>query len=210
MKTLRLILAGEQALFRAGLRCMLERARGVRVVGETRSGREAVVLARNLHPDLVILESELIELNGPEAIGQILHWSPESRVIMVIDSLDGRLESRAIEAGAAGVLSKSASSRDLDRLLGSLREGNLVPAPVELAASRPGRRSRANSTPLTPRQLEVLKLLSEGSGVKRIARILGISPKTVETHRAQLMDRLHIYDLAGLVRYALRERISRL
>ena len=94
----------------------------------------------------------------------------------------------------------------------SARRGTRGFAGAERARIRPTKKNgrAVAASPLTPRQLEVLKLLAEGSGVKRIARILGISPKTVETHRAQVMERLHIYDLVGLVRYALREKITRL
>lgn len=210
MKTLRLVLATEHALFRGGLRCMLEGLDRVKVVAETGNGREAVVLAKRHRPGIVVLESELAELNGIEAMQQILHFSPESRVIMVASNAEDKLESRARESGASGFLSRTSSTRDLERLLQSVRDG-VVQGPAEPdPRRRKSSRNGSGASPLTPRQLEVLKLLTEGSGVKRIARLLGISPKTVETHRAQVMERLHIYDLVGLVRYALREKITRL
>jgi len=210
MRTLRLVLATEHPLFRAGLRCLIEGLGRVKVVGETGSGREAVMLAKNHRPGVVVIENELDELNGLEALSQILHWSPESRVIMISGNGDGKLENRAIEAGAAGVLSTKATSRELERLIQTVHETQVAsfPQPRIVARKTNGRPQR--NGPLTPRQMEVLKLLSEGSGVKRIARLLGISAKTVETHRAQVMERLHIYDLVGLVRYALREKITRL
>ncbi|HVE38470.1 MAG TPA: response regulator transcription factor [Planctomycetota bacterium] len=213
MKTLRLVLATDHSLFRAGLRCLLEGLGRVKVVAETGNGREAVVLAKSHRPGLVVIESELAELNGIEAMSQILHFSPMSRIIMVASDGDDKAEARAREAGAAGVLTRSATTTDLERLLRRVRDGRGDHAPdsgAERARVRRPKSGRAGSSPLTPRQYEVLKLLAEGSGVKRIARILGISPKTVETHRAQVMERLHIYDLVGLVRYALREKITRL
>jgi DNA-binding NarL/FixJ family response regulator len=213
MRTLRLVLATEHSLFRAGLRCLLETVAGVKVVGDTGSGREAVNLAKSHHPSVVLMESDLAEMGGLEAMGQIKSTSPESQVILVAANGDPRLESRAMESGASGVLSKSATVRDLEKLLRTVREGNGDGAGLaEAARIRRLKTSRAgrSSSPLTPRQLEVLKLLSEGSGVKKIARLLGISAKTVETHRSQVMERLHIYDLVGLVRYALREKITRL
>src|SRR5436190_4381141 len=103
MKTLRLLLATDHSLFRAGLRCLLEGLGRVKVVAETGSGREAVVLAKNHRPGLVVIESDLQELNGLEAMSQILHWSPNSRVILVASNGDDKLESRARDAGAAGV-----------------------------------------------------------------------------------------------------------
>src|SRR4051812_23424832 len=114
MKTLRLVLATEHSLFRAGLRCLLEGLGRIKVVAETGSGREAVTLAKSHRPSLVVIESELSELNGIEAISQILHWSPESRIIMVASNGDDRVELRAREAGAAGVLTRTATSNDLE------------------------------------------------------------------------------------------------
>jgi DNA-binding NarL/FixJ family response regulator len=213
MKTLRLLLATEHSLFRAGLRCLLETVDGVKVVADTGSGREAVTLSKNHQPSVVLLEPDLSEMGGLEAIGQIRATSPESRVILVAANGDPRLESRAMESGASGVLSKGATVRDLERLLKTVREGGSGngSSMAEAARVRRSKPSRGKgASPLTPRQLEVLKMLSEGSGVKKIARLLGISAKTVETHRSQVMERLHIYDLVGLVRYALREKITRL
>jgi DNA-binding NarL/FixJ family response regulator len=209
---LRLVLATEHPLFRAGLRCLLEGLGRVKVVAETGSGREAVALARAHRPGVVVVQNELGEMNGLETLTQILHWSPKSRVIVISGSGDAKLESRAIEAGAAGVLSIRSTERELERLLQTLRNGPLdgPPETPAIRRSRGNGRAARRAGPLTPRQLEVLKLLAEGSGVKRIARLLGISAKTVETHRAQVMERLHIYDLVGLVRYALREKITRL
>jgi DNA-binding NarL/FixJ family response regulator len=213
MRMLRLVVATEHALFRAGLRCLLETVDGVKVVADTGSGREVVTLSKSHRPSVVLIEPDLLEVGGLEAIGQIRSHSPESSIIVVTSNGDSKLESRALEVGAAGVLSKSASVRDLERLLRSVREGRAGTEPAadgaRIRRPRPSRASRGSS-PLTPRQLEVLKLLSEGSGVKKIARLLGISAKTVETHRAQVMERLHIYDLVGLVRYALREKITKL
>jgi DNA-binding NarL/FixJ family response regulator len=211
---LRLVLATEHSLYRAGLRCLLETVDGVKVVAETGSGREVVTLSKSHRPSVVLLEPDLEETSGFDAIGQIHSSSPESRIILlVMQNGDSKLETRAIESGAAGVLSKSSSIRDLERLLRTIREGRTETSDSEGNGERVRRPKAARargSSPLTPRQLEVLKLLSEGSGVKKIARLLGISAKTVETHRAQVMERLHIYDLVGLVRYALREKITRL
>src|SRR5262245_61408478 len=123
MRMLRLVLATEHALFRAGLRCLLETVDGVKVVADTGSGREAVSLTKNHRPSVVLIEPDLSEFGGLEAIGQILQNSPDSRIIVVTSNGDAKLESRAIEVGAAGVLSKTASIRDLERLLKSVREG---------------------------------------------------------------------------------------
>src|SRR4029079_8985758 len=123
MRMLRLLLATEHSLYRAGLRCLLETVDGVKVVADTGSGREAVALSKNHRPSVVLLEQDLSEVGGLEAIGQIVSTCPESRVILVMSNGDPKLESRAMESGAAGVLSRSASVRDLERMLRTVREG---------------------------------------------------------------------------------------
>ena len=187
MRMLRLVVATEHALFRAGLRCLLESVDGVKVVADTGSGRELIALSKSHRPSVVLIEPELSEVGGLEAIGQIRTLSPESTVILVAPNGDSKFESRAMEIGAAGVLSKSSSVRDLERLLRSVREGRAgsdgAADGARIRRPKPSRASRGSS-PLTPRQLEVLKLLSEGSGVKKIARLLGISAKTVEMYWA--------------------------
>src|SRR5262245_32687446 len=164
MRMLRLVLATEHPLFRAGLRCLLE-SEGVKVVADTGSGREAVSLSRSHRPTVVLMEPDLAEVGGLEAIGQIHTSSPDSRIIVLMSNGDAKLESRAIDAGAAAVLPKGSSMRDLERVLKSVREGEHTNGepPAESARVRRPKSSRASSSPLTPRQLEVLKLLSEGS-----------------------------------------------
>jgi DNA-binding NarL/FixJ family response regulator len=214
MRMLRLVLAAEHNLFRAGLKALLNQVSGVKVVGETSNGREVVVLARNLKPAVVLLDYELSQLNGLEAAVQILHFSPTSRIVMMLPDANSKAESRALEAGVAGVLSRQATFRDLEGLLQTVqgtRRERAIPAEVVLPPAPAGKgHVSSGGSALTPRQHQVLKLLAEGGGVKKIARFLGISPKTVETHRAQIMERLHIYDLVGLVRYALKHKITRL
>lgn len=214
MRMLRLVLGAEHTLFRAGLKALLQQVDGVKVAGETGNGREAVVMTRNLNPSVVILDADLSELSGLEAAVQILHFSPKSRIIMMVPPGDLKAESRAVEVGASGVISRNATFRDLEGMLRTVQgseRARAIPAQVATGPSRVGKgRVPGGARILTPRQHEVLKMLTEGGGVKKIARLLGISPKTVETHRAQIMERLHIYDLVGLVRYALKNKITRL
>src|SRR5688572_24117568 len=124
MRMLRLVVATEHTLFRAGLRCLLESVDGVKVVADTGSGRELIALSKSHRPSVVLIEPDLSEVGGLEAIGQIRALSPESTVILMApNGVDSKLESRAMEVGAAGVLSKGSSVRDLERLLRSVREG---------------------------------------------------------------------------------------
>jgi len=186
----RLVLAVESTLVRAGLKCLIDGFGGLRVIAETGNGREAVSLARRLRPAFVVIAGDLPGVGTPEAARQIHRWSSRSRIVVLSGAERPENGMPALLGSAVQVLPRSASPGDLER---SLR----LP-------------QHASPGPLTPRQRQVLKQLSVGSSVKEIARVLEISVKTVETHRAQLMRRLRIFDLAGLVRYALRKRITRL
>jgi DNA-binding NarL/FixJ family response regulator len=193
MSSLRLVLAVEPTLLRAGLRSLIGGFTGLLVVAETDNGREAVSLAKDHRPELVLMSGLLPLRDVPETVRRIRRCSPLSRIIIL--SEDGRTEA----PGAGEFLSAAATAGEFERMLRAGSNGD-----------SPSRAPAKNGQPLTPRQVEVLRHLSEGGGVKRASRLLGISIKTVETHRAQLMKRLKIFDLAGLVRYALREEITRL
>lgn len=209
MTQIRLVLAYGDALCRAGLRSLLERIPGLDVVGEAADGRKVVALAKRERPDVVLLEDTLPGLHGVDAAARIVAAVPGVRVAVLSDLADAQSVANALRAGAKGYLLKSATPKDLARAVRDLMRGSvhlcagvsrrlLVGAPER----SPGR--------LTPRQREILQMIAEGWSTKQIARILRISVKTVETHRAQLMERLGIFDVAGLVRYALKTKLSRL
>lgn len=208
MRPIRLILAYEDALCRAGLRALLERIPGVVVAAETGDGREAISLAKRLRPDLALLEDALPGLGGIDAAARIAASGPAVRILMFSDRADAPSVAGAFQAGAKGYLLKSASPRELARAIREVMAGKVH---VGAGVSRRLLRSPARThDPLTPRQREVLKMVAEGWSTKQVAQILRISVKTVETHRAQLMERLAIFDVPGLVRYALKTRLTRL
>jgi DNA-binding NarL/FixJ family response regulator len=208
-KPRRILLADDHVLFRAGLRSLLQVLPCARVVAEAATGREAVELAREHHPDLVIMDISMKELNGLDATLRIRHENPAIRVI-VLSMHDGEdFVARAFRAGASGYLLKDSTEPELELAIAAVMRGDtylsprvskqVVEAFVGGTDAVPSPESR-----LTVRQREILQLLAEGHGTKEAAYRLGVSIKTIESHRAQIMRRLDIWDLPGLVRYAIR------
>ena len=208
MKTIRLLLADDHTLVRAGLRALLQNLAGVEVVAEANNGREAVRLAGQLRPDVVLMDIAMSELNGLEAAGQIAREYPAVRVIMLSMHATEEYVVQALKAGASGYLLKNAGAAELEKAITHVAAGETFLSPsISRQVSEYIRRVGQDQTPadrLTPRQREILQLIAEGNTTKRIAQILNISVKTVETHRSQLMEQLNIHDVAGLVRYAIR------
>ena len=212
MTAIRVLLADDHALFRAGLRSLLQRIEGVEIVGEARDGHEALRMAAERKPDVVLLDVGLPELNGIE-VAERLRDSPGTRVLILSMFANEEYVLRSLRAGAAGYLLKDSSVVELEAAVRSVADGGSYLSPAVsghvLAAyvRRVGEEGVPPEPALTPRQREVLQLIAEGHGTKEIAARLYLSAKTVETHRAQLMERLGIHDVAGLVRYAIRAGI---
>jgi len=209
MSVIRVIVADDHSLVRAGLRALLQSLEGVQVVAEASHGREAVSLAAIHQPDVVLMDISMPELNGLEAAAQIASDSPNTRVIVLSMHTSEEYVLRALRAGAAGYLIKDAGTAELETAVRVVARGDtyLSPAVSKPVVAEYLRRVSGQDSPLeqlTPRQREVLQLLAEGHSTHTIAQKLSISAKTVEAHRAQIMGRLDIHDLAGLVRYAIR------
>jgi len=205
----RVVLADDHAIVRAGLKKLLE-SLGVEVVGEAADGRELLALLDTLHPDVALLDVAMPGLNGIEAAARIAREHPRTRVLILSMHQNEDYVRRALRAGAAGYLVKDAAPDELDLALKAVMRGEtfLSPSVSKGVMSDYVQRLRAEEAPgatLTPRQSEILQLVAEGRSTKEIARLLDLSVKTVESHRADLMQRLDIHDLAGLVRYAIRE-----
>lgn len=212
---LRVLIADDHALFRAGLRALLEGTPGVEVTGETADGREAVRLATQLQPDIVLMDVSMPECNGLMATARMARECPSVRVLILSMHSDEEYVAQALRAGAAGYLLKSARRDQLEIALHTVVKGDVYLCPrVAHAVSYglPGKWMTAVAPleRLTARQREVLQLLAEGLPMKAVAHRLGVSVKTVETHRAQLMERLDIHDVPGLVRFAIRTGVVRL
>jgi DNA-binding NarL/FixJ family response regulator len=208
-----ILIADDHRLFREGLRVLLERE-GFKVVGEADNGRTAVKLAKKLQPDVVIADIGLPDLNGVEATRQICAQAPCSKVLVLSMHTETRFVLGVLEAGASGYLLKDAAFEELSGAIQAVLKGQiyLSPAIAGVVVSRLIERAEAKpksaQATLSKREQEVLQLIAEGKSTKEIAAALYISVKTVETHRKQIMDKLGIYSVAELTKYAIREGVT--
>jgi DNA-binding NarL/FixJ family response regulator len=191
------------------MRSLLNEIAGVQVIAEASNGREAVELVEKHQPDVVLMDIAMSGLNGLEAAARIIKSHPQCKVIILSMHSTEEYVTKSLEIGVAGYLIKDAATSELELALRAVARGEKYLSPaisthlIDHFKSRPAELETGLET-LTPRQRETLQLIAEGHTTKEIATILGVGPKTVETHRAQLMERLNIHDVAGLVRYAIR------
>lgn len=205
----RVLLADDHSLVRAGIRSLLEGIEGVQVGGEAGDGQLALRLVAERAPHVILLDIGLPGLNGLEVAARLAQLHPATRVVMLSMHAQDEYVRGALRAGAAGYLLKDASVPELELALCAVMRGEtyLSPAVSKRLVQELVGRTDGESRPadvLTSRQREVLQLITEGHSTKEIAHRLGLSVKTVESHRAQIMERLDIRDVAGLVRYAIR------
>ena len=208
--TIRVLLADDHQLVRAGIRALLAALNSIEVVGEVTSGAEALKEVARLGPDIVLLDVSMQNMNGLEAARRIADEFPETRIIMLSMHASEDFVARALRAGAQGYLTKATAAQELERALLSVMQGECyLDSSICLAALEAYRQrlGEEGDEVLTARQREILQLIAESVGTKEIAYRLGLSTKTVESHRKQLMQRLDIHDVAGLVRYAIRTGI---
>lgn len=211
MKTIRVLLADDHAMVRAGLRALLEAAGDMEVVGEAENGHQAVREAERLRPQVVVLDLAMPLLNGMEAARQIAHKMPAVRVLILSSYSDALHLRQAVAAGVAGYLMKQSAGEDLLEAVRETGSGGAYFSPGLLHRLLKERRERhpgdcrAATTPasLTRREAEVLQLIAEGYPSKQTAGLLSISIKTVEKHRQTLMQKLKMHKIASLTRYAI-------
>ncbi|MFQ4137361.1 response regulator [Nodosilinea sp. PGN35] len=209
MSTIQLVIADNHTLVRAGFRSLVEELDGIEVIGEAENGRDTLQLVETLRPQIVLMDIAMPEMNGLEATARISREFPQVRVLILSMHANEEYVYQALRSGASGYLLKDSGTEELDLALRAIARGEtyLCPAVSKYVVSDYVRRLGQDQNPLdqiTPRQREILQLIAEGKSTKDIADLLYISTKTVETHRTQLMDRLDIHDIAGLVRYAIR------
>lgn len=210
---MRVLLADDHHLVRAGIRALLETLPDVEVVAEAGNGQEALAAIAKTKPDIALVDISMPGLNGLELAARAAREAPETRLVILSVHGDASHVAQALRLGAKGYLVKDAAADELPIVVRSVMRGETYLSPsisrhvVDGFLARgkaPDSENPAAGDVLTPRQRETLQLVAEGRSTKEIARLLDLSVKTVETHRAQIMDRLGIHDLAGLVRYAVR------
>jgi DNA-binding NarL/FixJ family response regulator len=207
----RVLLAEDHALVRSGIKSLLESSKEVEVVGEAGNGREAVELATQLKPDLVLMDLAMSDLNGIDATRQLSRDLPETRVMILSMHSDDQYIFEALKAGAKGYVLKSSAFKELLTGIHEILAGRnyMSPALAGVVMSDYVRRAKGEHTPseldkLTTREREVLQLIAEGNSSAEVAQILYISVRTVDTHRHNIMEKLDIHSIAGLTKFAIR------
>ncbi|HSY54644.1 MAG TPA: response regulator transcription factor [Opitutaceae bacterium] len=211
LKQITILLAEDHAIVRQGLCSLLNADGHFKMAGEARTGREAVEKAQALRPDVILMDIAMPVLNGLEATRQILTANPAAKVIILSAHSDDEYIERMIAVGAKGFLEKQTSAEILTKAIREVAKGDTFFSPSITKRLRDDKNKprdrdgllKANGARLTSRESEVLQLVAEGSANKQVAAELGISIKTVEKHRQNLMDKLNIHDTAGLTRYAI-------
>lgn len=221
MNSIRIILADDHTLMRAGIRALIARMEGISVVGEAGDGQEALRLVKKEKPNILLADIAMPLLNGIELTTRLSREMPDVRVIILSGHTKEDFITRALEAGARGYVLKDAQQTELETAIRTVAGDGMYLSPTVsgkvvdefLARMRSGHVARepGGESPfhdLTSRQREILQLIAEGNSNKEVAQKLNLSVKTVETHRTHIMERLNIHDTAGLVRYAIRSGIA--
>ena len=214
MNPVRVLLADDHDVVRKGLRYLLEESPGIEVVGEASDGRQAVELAEELRPDVVVIDIAMPHLNGVQATAAITKRNPRTAVVILSMYSNEVYLTRALDAGAKAYLLKDAVEADLLRAIRAVAEGRPFFSPViaQTLLEDYMRRLRKENVEdsyelLTDREKEVLQLLAEGKSNKEAAALMKVSPTTVETHRTHLMQKLNLHNTAEIVLYAVRKKI---
>jgi len=203
--TSQILIADDHLIVRQGVRALLERE-GMRIVGEARDGHSAVRMARELRPDVAVLDLGMPSLNGIDAAREIMHDLPGTKTILLTMHEEDQYILEALRIGVHGYVLKRQAVADLVQAIRDVNRGTIYLSPGISRAVVDSYRSKVEQPPepLTLREREILQLVAEGHSTKQAAEILGISVKTAESHRSRLMGKLDIHETAGLVRYAIR------
>jgi DNA-binding NarL/FixJ family response regulator len=210
---MRIFLADDHGLVRAGIRSLLVGIPGVEVVGEAGDGQEALQALLTTRPDVALIDISMPGLNGLELVVRLRRELPATKLVILSMHSTPAHVAQALRAGVCGYLLKDAAVEELPVLLRAMSRGETYLSPAISRQVVEGFLDRGAAAPdgtvpaldvLTPRQREILQLVAEGRSTKEVAQLLQLSVKTVETHRSQIMDRLGVHDLAGMVRYAIR------
>jgi DNA-binding NarL/FixJ family response regulator len=214
MEKIRIVLADDHTVVRQGFRSLLEEDKSLEVVGEAENGQEALLVVKKTLPDVVLLDISMPHLNGVQATRQIHKLDPKVKILILSMFKDEEYVREVFHAGATGYILKVATGSELIKAIKEVHRGNAYLSPMiakhlvsDYHEIVTGGNANRKPSGLTPREIEVLQLIAEGNSNKKIATLLFISIKTVETHRQKIMDVLKIHDIAGLTRYAIAKRI---
>ena len=208
------LIADDHQIFREGLRALLESQPDINVLGEAENGRTLIKMARQLQPDLVIIDVAMPEMNGIEAARQIKELGIGTRVLALSMHSDSRFVTQMLKAGADGYLLKDCAFNELTEAMQTVFQNRVYLSPgitdlvVKAYLEHAADNAPAHATVLTSREREILQLIAEGKNTLEIAELLNISGKTVDTHRRQIMRNLDRYSVAELTKYAIREGIT--
>ncbi len=213
MNKIRILLVDDHTILRDGLRALLESEPDLKVIGEAEDGRQAVTLACQQEPDVVLMDISMPLLNGLEATRQVKRQCPKAKVLILSMYDNEEYIRQALEAGAMGYILKDAAARELIGAIRDVYRGEAVLSPavtrlvIEDYLRWGGIRPVEEADGLSPREREVLQLIAEGHTNKQIAEILNISIKTVQAHRTSLMQKLDLHDRGELIKYAIQKKI---
>jgi len=210
IKTIRIIIVDDHAMVREGLRSLLQRLPGVEVIAEAADGRTATKLAAELLPDVVLMDIAMPDLNGIDATRQLMASGDGAKVIALSGRANARFAKEMLKVGASGFVLKESAFKELAEALRTVMADRVYFSPSIAKAVMAEMRSGEDgpSLALSVREREVLQLMSEGKATKEIARRLSLSGKTIETHRRNLMEKLKLYSVAELTKYAIREGVT--
>jgi DNA-binding NarL/FixJ family response regulator len=208
--SIKIILADDHEIMRQGLCSLLEKRKDVAIIAEACNGREAVKLAIKHSPDMVIMDVTMPDLNGIEATRQIVSEVPGVKVIALSMHSDEKFVTEMLKAGASGYLLKDDAFEELDKAISAVAKNQIYMCVKVADAIAKNYVRQISKTPpiLTPREREVLQVIAEGKSTKEIASILNVSIKTVESHRKNIMEKLDLYSIAELTKYAIRQGIT--
>ncbi len=214
--SIRILLADDHGIIREGLRALLAKQNGMEVVAEADNGRSAVQLAKKLHPTVAVIDVSMPDLNGFEATRQIVASVPGVKVLALSMHSDKRYVSEMLKAGASGYLLKDCAFEEVSHAIAAVLRGEVYLSPRIVGvviADYLNQSAGQETTPdaaLSAREREVLQLIAEGRTTKQIAVSLNVSPKTIETHRHQIMEKLDMHSVAELTKYAIRQGLTSL
>lgn len=213
MSKTKVLLVDDHTIVRQGLKALLDFQDGIEVVGEAEDGRQAIEKAKELVPDIIVIDITMPNLNGIEATRQLKKISPEMKVLVLTVHDNEEYVHQILQAGASGYLLKESAVSDLVSAINAVKKGDIFLSPsiskvvvkdyIRHAAGESGDFDSLNV--LTSREREVLQLIAEGNTNRAIAHVLKISNKTVDVHRSHIMEKLHIHDVTGLVKYSIRK-----